>query len=50
MLLICTPHLSLSICCQVVHLCHIHQFDSIAGQRRPDMTYGHKIMSRSSDS
>lgn len=35
-------HLSLSICCEVVHFCHVHQFDKVTGQRRSDMSWSHK--------
>lgn len=35
-------HLSLSISCEVVHFCHVHQFDKITGQRWPDMSWSHK--------
>lgn len=42
------PHLSLSIGCQIIHFCHIHQFNSIAGQRRPNVTWwqsSHSVVS-----
>lgn len=42
------PHLSLSIGCQVIHFCHIHHFNSIAGQRRPNVTWwqnSHSVVS-----
>lgn len=33
-----TPHLSFTVDWQVIHFCHIHQFDGVTGQRRSNVT------------